>query len=270
VIAVIGLLVALGAQEGEPMATAVRGIASTIEFELDGEPLRAKPALSVTAPMVVRILETSAVEGGPTRYRVAFIGTVAGDYDLRALLTRQDGSLLDGPPLTVRVISQLPPDHGTDLFSESSAPGITPSRYRAALLGAAAAWAAIPLVFLGVRIARRRPAPVAEAAPPAPTLAEQLRPRVESAMDGSLAIEGRGRLELLLYMHWRSRLGLEGPQAQAVAHLRRHPDAGQLLRAVEAWLHARRDGASRPEQDLASLLAPYRSAPAIADAEGSA
>ncbi|MFG0284262.1 MAG: hypothetical protein ACF8R7_07550 [Phycisphaerales bacterium JB039] len=266
----IAIVAALGAQDAEPMAIAVRGIAGAVEFELAGEPLRAKPALSVTAPMVVRIVDASAIGEGSTRYRVAFIGTVAGDYDLRDLLERQDGSALDGQPLMVRVVSQLPPDHGTDLFSESSAPPMTPSRYRAAMIALGAAWVAIPVIYLGVRIARRRPpAPPAPQAP-APTLAEQLRPLVESAMAGTLAVEGRGRLELLLYMHWRRRLDLEGPQAQAVATLRRHPEAGRLLRAVEAWLHARPDGAARPQDDVAALLAPYRAAPAIAEADAEA
>jgi hypothetical protein len=143
---------------------------------------------------------------------------------------------------------------------------LTAGRYRAAMIALGALWLAAPLLYFAVRAALRRPEPPAAPPPPAPTLADQLRPLVESAMAGSLSIQGRGQLELMLYMHWRQRLGLDGPQAQAVARLRRDAQAGELLRAVEAWLHARPDEAPA-DGDVAALLAPYRDAPAIGDVE---
>ena len=265
VIAAAAIAAVASAQEAEPLATAVRGIAGAVEFEAAGERITARPVQSLTAPMVVRILESEPATGGRTRYRAAFIGTIAGDYDLRELLQRHDGAALDAEPIVVRVISQLPPDHGTDLFSQSEAPSLTPTRYRAAMLALGAAWLAAPGVYVAVRAARRRPPPAVEPPPPAPTLADQLRPLVESAVAGSLSIRGRGQLELLLYMHWRERLGLAGSQAEAVARLRRDPQAGALLRAVETWLHAGLS-AARADDDVASLLAPYGDVPAIADA----
>lgn len=260
---------ALSAQAAaDPIATAVRGIAGSIEFHAEGGRLRAKAVQSPTAPIVARVIEAEPGEDGRTRYRVAFIGTVAGEYDLREVLERQDGAPVGGPPLTVRIVSQLPPDYGTDLFSESQPLGLTASRYRAAMIAFIAAWLAVPAVYLAVRAARRKPPPPAVAAVPPPTLADQLRPLVESAIAGTLPVEGRGRLELLLYLHWRERLGLTGSQAEAVMRLRRDPQAGELLRAVEGWLHARRDAGVRPEGDLAALLEPYGSAPAILGVEG--
>lgn len=254
------------AQESEPLATAVRGIAGTVEFEVAGERVTTRPVQTVTAPMVVRIVDSEPAGEGRTRYTAAFVGTIAGEYDLRELLQRHDGAPLEVDPIPVHVISQLPPDHGTDLFSQSEAPGLTASRYRAAMIALGVVWLAAPGVYFAVRAARRRPEPAAAPAPPPPTLAEQLRPLVESALAGELSVHGRGRLELLLYMHWRQRLGLSGPQAEAVARLRRDPEAGKLLRAVEAWLHAR-PGDAPADSDVTDLLAPYRDAPAIPEGE---
>lgn len=250
------------AQDAEPLATAVRGIAGTVEFEVAGERITARPVQTLTAPMVLRIVDSGPAGDGRTRYTAAFVGTVAGEYDLRELLQRHDGAPLEIDPIPVHVVSQLPPDHGTDLYSQSEAPGLTASRYRAAMITLGVLWLAAPGVYFAVRAARRRPEPVVEPPPPPPTLAEQLRPLVESAMAGDLSVHGRGRLELLLYMHWRQRLGLSGPQAEAVARLRRDPEAGELLRAVEAWLHAR-PGDAPDDSDVAAMLAPYRDAPAI-------
>ena len=90
-------------------------------------------------------------------------------------------------------------------------------------------------------------------------------------MGRGLSIAEQGRLELLLLRFWGDRLGLGSLSAdQAVARLRREPEAGALLLAVERWLHDRGGAAPQPEQDVAerlsALLAPYRQAPAIDDA----
>jgi hypothetical protein len=60
--------------------------------------------------------------------------------------------------------------------------------------------------------------------------------------------------------YWRDKLGLsEFSLAEALRRLKAHPEAGQLLRAMERWLH-RPGGAGRDE--VAAALEPYRNLPA--------
>jgi hypothetical protein len=63
---------------------------------------------------------------------------------------------------------------------------------------------------------------------------------------------------------------LEGRQADVIPRLRTHADAGALLRAVERWLHGRREGEIDARSEAAALLEPYRRAPAIPDVGGAA
>ena len=66
----------------------------------------------------------------------------------------------------------------------------------------------------------------------------------------------RAELERLILAHWRRRRNLEGVKAaEAIATLRRDPEAGALLFKLEEWLHSPVATAS---VDVASLLEPYR------------
>jgi hypothetical protein len=249
-----------------PRVTAMRGIAGAVEFDAAGPRIRAGANQSITSPIIVRIGDAKPAADGKTHYRVEFIGAYAGDHDLRPYLEREDGSALDLPPLTVTILSQLTPDHGTDLFSSTDSTILRPSVYRAGMIALGVLWAGAPIAYFVVRAARRRKVePPAPAAPP-PSFADQLRPLVQAAISGSLSIAERGRLELLLYLYWRGRLGLEGRQADVISRLRMDTQAGALLRAVERWLHARRGPDERPDSEVASLLEPYRHEPAIAEA----
>ena len=134
-----------------PLASAPRGIAGAIEFAATGPAIRAKPDQSLTSPMIVRIADASPQADGATKYRLEYIGTVAGDYDLRGRLERSDGSALDIAPLGVRILSQLEPGHGTDLFSTTETPTLSATRYRVLMLALAAAWAGVPIVYLAIR-----------------------------------------------------------------------------------------------------------------------
>lgn len=260
-----------------PRHTALRGLLGEFELEYDGPPLRAMPDQGVTAPVVVRVTPLPAGDGAaygragtgsPRRYRVDYIGAVAGIFDLRELIQHEDGSAAALPPLTVEILSTLPPEHGTDLYASKDAVPLLRRHYRTALLIVALAWLAVPVVYLLRRALRRQPPPVEEPPPPRPTLADQLRPLVERAMRGELTIAEQGRLELLLLSHWRRRLDLDGlPPSTAIARLRTSPEAGRLLVAVERWLHTRDGGGARAEGDVAELLEPYRHAPAFEEAE---
>jgi hypothetical protein len=256
-----------------PLATAIRGITGTAEFSARGPALRGHSGQTLDWPLVARVVAADPLPGASesereTRYRVAFIGTIAGDFDLRDCLERQDGSALDLPPIPVRILSQLEPDQGTDLFSSAEAPPLTATRYRPLMIALAITWVGVPVVYVIVRIARRRPAPPPPPVIPPPTLADQLRPLVDAAIRGTLSIAERGRLELLLYLYWRARLTLAGPQPEVISSLRVHPQAGALLQAVERWLHAPRGPADHTEAEAAALLEPYRDAPAIPEPPG--
>lgn len=260
--------------DAPPIATAIRGITGTAEFTARGPALRGHSRQTLEWPLVARVVEAEPLPGGPaegSRYRVAFIGTVAGDFDLRECLERQDGSALDLPPLPVRILTQLEPDQGTDLFASADEPSLSATRYRPLMIGLAIAWLAVPAVYVVVRIARRRPAPLPPPVVPPPTLADQLRPLVDAAIRGTLSVAERGRLELLLYLYWRARLAMPGPQPEVIAALRMHPEASALLQAVERWLHAPRAAPGGSDADVGTLLEPYRNAPAIREpAEGEA
>lgn len=241
---------------------ALRGIACEVEFRAVGSRIRATPNQLRESPVLVRVVDVKSNADGSTIHRVQFIGLVAGDYDLRNYLQRADGSPLGLDPIPIHVSSQLTADHGTDLFSEPTAPLLTPTRYRMLLLLVTVAWVFVPLVCLVLRAIRRPPEPEPVVEVRGPSLADQLRPLVESAVSGSLSIVQRGQLELLLYAYWRGRLNLEGPQDVVVARLRNDSTAGGLLRAVERWLHAEPSPLERAAGEVAALLEPYRFVPA--------
>lgn len=245
----------------------MRGISGSVELRAPGPRIRARADQSLTAPVVVRVSEAEEEAAGVVRYKVEYIGTVAGTYDLREYLERTDGSELGIAALPVEVVSQLDPTHGTDLFATAQAPTLKRTAYRAALIGLGVLWVGVPIGYMAWRAAKRRRVVVAPPPPPGPTLADQLRPLVERAVDGTLSVEERGRLELMLYSHWRGQLGLDGPQARVIPTLRADERAGTLLRAVERWLHARPGAGPRADAEVAALLEPYRHIPAVATAE---
>jgi hypothetical protein len=84
-----------------------------------------------------------------------------------------------------------------------------------------------------------------------------MRPLVESVAAGQADDAAKAELERLLVAFWRARLDLRSVKAAAaIATIRAHPEAGALLRQVEAWLHQPVPPAAF---DLQALLAPYRS-----------
>jgi hypothetical protein len=85
-------------------------------------------------------------------------------------------------------------------------------------------------------------------------------PFVEAAAAGNLSADGQAALERLMTGFWRDKLALPDQRmADALAELKRHSEAGALLRALERWLH-RPGGATREEVN--ELIEPYRQLPA--------
>lgn len=223
-------LLACAAAHAEPPRTA-RGTTGAIEVE-SSAPLRAKAVRDAAAPVLVRV---NAVREG--RYRIEYIGAVEGTFDLAQSVERADGRAAEGlPDLRVEIYSQLPPNHGTDVFGLSDAGLSLSAHYTAALWALAVAWTAVPAAVLVRRALRPKPAPAAPPAP-APTVAERLLAIVDEARMRDLDTEGRARLELLLLQELRAH-GAPRDLAQAVSALRDDPRSAAVVRAVEAWLHA--------------------------------
>ena len=60
----------------------------------------------------------------PGQQRIEFIGSVAGSFDLRDFIEREDGMPLTGlAAIPVTVVSRLPPDCGTDPQTTEPSPG---------------------------------------------------------------------------------------------------------------------------------------------------
>lgn len=260
------LAVAIAAEE----IPTPRGITGSVTIIHSGEPLQAKLDQGITSPMLVRVTElTDSAVGADRRYRIDYIGVVAGTFDLTSQIIHRDGTpASELAPMPVKIVSELPEKFGTDLFMVSAHPMFTRSYYRIILGVIAAIWIAIPIFVFVRRAIRHRPAPAAPPPPPAPTLADQLRPLVEAAMNKGLSVHEQARLELLLLAFWSERRDLAAlPPAQAISQLRSDVEAKPLLLAVEQWLHARGDAAAQPTADLSLLLDPYRAHAAIALAE---
>lgn len=222
------------------------------QIVLEGSELIAKPT-SIQAPVLVRVLRTFQ-HGEHLRYDLEWVGFEEGAFDLTDYLVRKDGSSTDGlPDVKVEVVSVLP----GDMFEPSE---IDPARgerldgYSALQVFVTVIWiiGLVAILFIG----RKRKAQVVAAAPK-PTLADRLRPLVEHVTKGDAEEAQKAELERLLVAFWRARLDLGDIKvADAVMAIRRDDKAGELLRHIEAWLHAPQPP---KDVDLGKLLEPYRS-----------
>lgn len=189
------------------------------------------------APLVLRIA-ASQPHGTLTRYDLRYAGRVPGPHDLRNYLFTAGGqSATNLPVLTVHVSGLLPNPHNGWLEEQSHRAPTLFSSYRALLIGAGVVWM---IAFFVIRRLGRTPksesAPLPISRPP--SFAEKIRPLVERAAAGQLTAEEKATLERMLITHWQQRLGLSETNAsELIVHLRQHPEAGALLRALEDWLH---------------------------------
>lgn len=234
-----------------------------------GERIYAKPLppageTEKIPPFLVWIVDR-VEDGDAERYELRFSGNEAGIYDLGAYLENSEGVRPTGlEPMLVRVVALLPERHDGSLRSPAPAELPTLGGYQTLLWILGIAWAVPVVWWIGSALWRRRPVARAAAAAP-PTLADQLRPLIEAAIERSLDASGQARLERMLMAHWRDRLALRGMgHLEALQRMRADPDAGALLAGLEAWLHRR---AGSVEFRMEELLAPYRTAQAIEDPE---
>ncbi len=225
------------------------------ELPLPGSPLR---AVDVEDPQkadaIVRVIEVLP-HGTAFRYTLEVTPLVAGRLDLRDHLEREDGTTTDDlPELLVEVRAVLPFTQVEPNALELTDPDRV-GGYRAWQIAAAVFWVAglLAILFVG---RRRRQARDDGKRQTVLTLADRLRPLVEAARTETLDPGGRAELERLILAHWRQRRNLEGVKAaEAIATLRRDPEAGALLFKLEEWLHS---PVTTDSVDVASLLEPYR------------
>ncbi len=204
--------------------------------------------------LLLRIARETPVADG-VEYDLRYQAQVAGELDLADFLRDPAGLTVAAlPPVRVRIGSLLPADHQGGLDDLPSGPAPVLGGYLRLLLLIAIAWSALPLWWLGRWWLRRRRQPRTSGAPVADP-AQRLADLVMAAQRGALDAGGLAELERRLIAHWRDRLelGALSPIA-ALAQLRADPEAGELLRAVEGWLHAR---PGTVVVDVGQLLAPY-------------
>lgn len=241
---------------------------------LDGKPSRVGVAVRVSgivlpgselepallderSPLVMRVAAVYP-HGTAFRYDLEYYGLEPGDYDLRKVLRRKDGSsTADLPRLPATIVAGLPPGQIIPHALESrTLPWL--GGYRLLLTSAILAWIA---VLAALVYPRRRRLPATMATAPGATLAQRLHPLVRAAMEGRVSPAELAQLERALIGYWRERLGLlDLPPQAALAQLRSHADAGPLINQLEIWLH-------RPTQepvDVQALLTPYDELPADA------
>lgn len=251
------VVLAAPSQDGAPPRQSMVGMPARIDqLVISGPELEARPIADRKSPLVVRVVATYK-HGESFRYDLEYYGLEPGRFDLRDYLRPKDGAgAASAPSLPVEIVSTLPPGQSVPAdLSVRPMPRL--GGYRALLAAVGAVWL-IGLIALLYGRRRRRAAIIAAAAPI--SLVDQLRPLVASAIQGNLSGAQQAELERLLLGYWRRRLGLEDSEpAAAIAHLRRHERAGELLRQVEAWLH-QPGGAQRV--DIAAVLEPYRELPA--------
>ena len=224
---------------------------------------------SMGSQVVVRVVKTWP-HGEHLRYDLEWVGFEEGSYNLTNYLVHKDGTPMGAlPPINVKVRSLLP----AEAFEPSDIDPAAAARldgYSTLQVVVVVLWGIglLAILFVGRKWAVKPPPPS-----PPPTLADRLRPIVEEVATGNADNAKKAELERLLVAFWRARLDLGSARAvDAIMAIRKHDEAGALLRQVEAWLHA-------PEppklMDVAALLRPYRSvtaesfAPIDADNPGS-
>ncbi|MCA9298841.1 MAG: hypothetical protein KDA28_07230, partial [Phycisphaerales bacterium] len=237
-----------------------RGLESSVELRF-GPTLREREGPDRTSPVRVRVSPT----GEPGVQRVSFIGIVAGAFDLRDFLAREDGAALtDLPPMPIEVVSRLPEAHGLDLFEGEGRWGGDAGwswrrHYRLFMLTGVVLWLAFPLVvFARWFVNRPRPDREQEAVAPPPTTTERLVAAIRDASGRSLSVRERAALELLLIRALSEHHGLvmvpSIDHASTLEILRRDTRTGPVVRAVERWLHASGDEADRAARASRALV----------------
>ncbi len=206
--------------------------------------------------VILQIAGTKAVAGG-TEYDLRYTVMEPGKYDLRAYLQHGDGrAVAEGPPVMVEGVNLLPAKYDAILLKVPPTPMREFGGYTALATTVVIVSAAVLISLLLVG-RKRRPRPLPVELPAAPlTLAERLRPLVAAAARGELSVHQKSELEMLLLRYWRRRLQLQDlTMEDAMSRLRQDHGSGELVEALESWLHA--PATAKRDVDIRRALAPY-------------
>lgn len=259
--ALVTLIAALAADSSSPAPApikATRGLAGSVEIDPGRSRLVARADQTPDSAVVVRLLPGT----DSSHQKIEFVGFIAGAFDLRDFLQREDGAdASDLPPLPVIVESRLAPGHGEDVLGLAQSLSAGGMHYRALLIGVGAAWALVPVVVIARRAMRNRPQPQAAPIAPPPDLAAQIRALLDECGAAPMTVAQQGRLELLILRFWTDRVAQgEESAAEAIALVRRDERTRRIVLAVESWLHAHRDeaGRARGQAEAAALIEAFR------------
>jgi len=259
---ILPLLLAIVVQtvRAQPGALAQNiGIEGVATHDLPRPDYRPRP-LDDRTELILRIGSITGIANHQYRYQLHYMGLEPGDYRLADYLMRPDGSRpteLEEVQLTVR--ETLPRDHSGVLTPHR--PGVFAfiGGYRLLLGLLGLLWLGGIAAFAWSYRNRQVVSPPVDVIPP-PSFAERLQPLAEAAAAGRLSAGDKAEMERLLMGYWREKLGLlDLKMSEALARLKAHTQAGELLRAVERWLHQR---SGKPaEEEVHRLLDPYRHVP---------
>ncbi len=233
------------------------GIEGSVSVALPRPDYQPRP-LDDRTELILRIEKVTPLTNGQHRYEFFYMGLEPGAYQLADFLIRPDGSRPDElGDLRIQVCALLPDDHNGALnnYMPRQFPFI--GGYRVMLIVLGVVWVGGIAAFILLSRKKRVVAALVVVVPP-PSFAERLRPLVEEAAAGTLTVEGQANLERLLMGYWREKLNLPDLRmAESLARLKAHAEAGELLRALERWLH-RPGGAT--QEEVVAVLEPYRKA----------
>lgn len=223
-----------------------------VDLILPGTELIVTP-IQRDAPMVVRIVQSIPHGTDAFRYELEYYCLEPGEYNLADYLQRTDGTAAELPEISVQVSSLL----GAGQVRPNalvSRPTPRVGGYQMMLIAGAIVWVLGLLALLFWGRARRT---AEQQAARQVTLADRLEPLLQQAQSGELSGAQQADLERMLLTYWRNKLDLNDANASdAMAELKRHETAGQVLRQLETWLHMPAD--RRAPVDLGELLKPYR------------
>lgn len=231
------------------------GLESDVVITLDRGDYLPRP-MDDRTPLILRLDQVKPAEHGRFTYSFHYISFEPGSYRLADYMMHPDGRPATGLGETpIEINSILPPSFQGELNPFSTKPFPVLGGYRMILGGLAVLWlCGLPaLIWLG---RKKKALIMEEPVLPTPSYAERIRPFVEAAAAGNLTASGQAELERLLTGYWREKVAGPGQRmSDSLAALKKHPEAGSLLRALERWLH-QPGGASKSE--IESLLQPYR------------